>query len=563
MADLQKRLWLGTLLSVASLHCQGSLSPLSGASGPGVGSGTPVVPLEPVPNVPTSGRGSNYSFEGVPSAVRRLAREEIVATIASLTGETLPKSELPAEQKVLHQVIHMTGQSYASSELPKLREAIAGFAKPKASAVLGRTSCKQTQQLQRDCLAEWGVGLAQKAWRRTLAMAERDDLNVLASEADGSAENDAGAVEGLLNAVFFSPSFLYRNEVGTPGTAANHAVLTDFEIASKLSFTATGLPPDAELVSAAQRGALRQAEERVAHYNRLAVTPEGIRTHALLVLDWAGAADVNVAAKNPSVTEGLPADAFPSLRNSALSAVEAVLRGPTPTLPSILSTTSYAKDSAVVSVSGTSTRGGVDFGDTAKTKRQGLLMHPYVVAAHAKEGAASVFAIGSFIREALLCEKLGSPPPDATSLVRGDQPMGLTQRQALEYKTSPAARCTSCHSQFAPLGFAFAAFDPVGRWRVNEPTGALWDLSGTSPLSWSAESLAFEGPAEMSAALGASAQVQGCFAHRLMSMVLGREPAAREVALSQQLDEVAVRTKGNPFEVLRSVVKSSAFIIAN
>jgi Protein of unknown function (DUF1588)/Protein of unknown function (DUF1592)/Protein of unknown function (DUF1595)/Protein of unknown function (DUF1585) len=528
-----------------------------------VSGGLPVIPVQPVANVPTSGRGSNYGFDGAPSPVRRLSREEIVATIGLLTGETPAKSELPAEQKVLHQVTHMSGQSYASSELPKLREAMAGFARPKAVAVLTRTNCKQTQQVQRDCLAAWGASVAQKAWRRALSTMEMDELKGLATEADGTVENDAGAVEGLLMAVFFSPSFLYRNEIGAPGPAMSYAVLTDQEIASKLSFTAAGLPPDAELIAAAQSGALRQPEGRVAQYNRLAASPAGIRTHALLILDWAGAADVNGATKNPAVTEGLPADAFPSLRSSALAAVEAVLRSSAPTLPNILNTTSYSKDPVVAAISGAVTRSGTDFGDTALTKRQGLLMHPYVVAAHAKEGAASVFAIGSFIREALLCEKLGSPPPDATSQVRGDQPAGLTQRQTLEYKTSPAARCTSCHAQFAPLGFAFAAFDPVGRWRVNEPTGSTWDLSGTSPLSWSAEPLAFQGPSEMSTALGTNAQVQGCFAHRLMSMVLGREPAAREIALSQQLDEVAVSTQGNPFEVLRSVVRSPEFIIAN
>jgi Protein of unknown function (DUF1588)/Protein of unknown function (DUF1592)/Protein of unknown function (DUF1585) len=529
---------------------QGPSGSGSGTSGSGGGSGS----VDPV--IPIDGRGSNYSFEGKSSQVRRLTREELLTSINLLTGQTLAKADLPAEQKELHRVMHMAGQSYVSSELPKLREAIFSFSSAQAPAVLTRSACKKTLQAQRDCLMSWAVTLSEVAWRHTLADSEKTSLATLISEADGTLVNDVNAVEGVLDAVLFAPSFLYRNELGSPA-------LNDVEIATKLSFTAAGVPPDTELMAAAKNGSLRSADIRLSHYNRLAATPAGARAHALLVLDWLGASDVNFQSKNPSVVDGLPSTFASDIRTNAIQTLESVLKSSRPTLPEMLGTTSYQSAATVTALTATAKRGGIDFGDTASTKRQGLLMHPYVIAAHAKEGAASIFAIGSFLRDALLCQKLGSPPANATSLVRTDTPSGLSQRQALEYKTSPSPSCISCHGQFAPLGFAFAAFDSVGRWRINEPTGAAWDFNGTSPLSWSSQSLSFSDPASLSDALASSPQVQGCFAHRLMAIVLGHEPSTREINLSKQLDEVATSSQGNPFEVLRAMVQSPEFIAAN
>ena len=56
-----------------------------------------------------------------------------------------------------------------------------------------------------------------------------------------------GGIQLMLEAVLQSPSFLYREELGAPDPSLPKGVvrLTDYEVASELSFLLTGSMPDA------------------------------------------------------------------------------------------------------------------------------------------------------------------------------------------------------------------------------------------------------------------------------------------------------------------------------
>jgi hypothetical protein len=501
-----------------------------------------------------SGRGLNYLLDGRKSVVRRLSRTELVASLAQLTGEVVAQEDFPLEQQVLHQVTKLSGQSFGATEIPRLRGAVADFAAAKSASMLTKSQCRLMNTAQADCLWSWAKTLASNAFRRPLVAVEAERLKAIASEANGTAEADMLAVEAVLTSVFLAPTFLYRTEVGGEGR------LTDREIATKLSYTSTGLPPDALLSSAAESGALRQPDTRRAHYQRLAKTAAGLNTHSLFVLDWLGALDVNFNNKSTATTAGLAANYASALRSSAVASISTVLQSTQPTVRSLLETTTFANDAVVKAVTETSIREGIRFGETPATQRKGLLMHPYVLAAHAKDGSASAFSVGSFVRESLLCEPKLSVPANAASLVRADPPPGLSQRQTLEYKTSAAPHCTGCHAQFADLGFAFAAFDGLGRWRIDEPNGKMWDFSGQSPLTWGAQTLTFDTASDLSSRLGALPQVQGCFAHRLANTVLGRNLTAGERTLSDSLDTVAEQSAGNIFSIIETIITSDEFI---
>src|SRR5262249_38790182 len=139
-----------------------------------------------------------------------------------------------------------------------------------APNVLARSGCAQSDQAQRDCLLEWSLTFAKRALRRPVRQAESALYQQLFATADGTAAADADAVSAVLHAIFFSPSFLYRTEIGTP-TPDNPAVreLAPNEIAVRLSYLATLAPPDAELLDVAASGALADGEVRVQQFTRL------------------------------------------------------------------------------------------------------------------------------------------------------------------------------------------------------------------------------------------------------------------------------------------------------
>ncbi len=47
--------------------------------------------------------------------------------------------------------------------------------------------------------------------------------------------------------------------------------------------------------------------------------------------------------------------------------------------------------------------------DLPPAERAGILMHPYVLAAHTKESGVSPFPLGQFVYENILCNVIGLP----------------------------------------------------------------------------------------------------------------------------------------------------------
>jgi Protein of unknown function (DUF1588)/Protein of unknown function (DUF1592)/Protein of unknown function (DUF1585)/Protein of unknown function (DUF1595) len=564
----QSALWL-PLAAASMLACSGSIdsgaggrdnlggdgSPNNngGGDGTGPGSGTgggngtgPGVGLEsPLPE----------NFTGAASALRRLSRDEMIASMNFLVGSAADRVALPEEQRPDHGALHTTGTSYDPTEVPKLRQAVIEFAVKAAPGLLTKSGCNKTAQAQKDCLQTWTVDLAKRAFRRIVTAAEQTRLKALTDLA-GTAENDKLVVEGVLTTIFFAPSFLYRTENGT-GSGAERK-LTPNELASRLSFLATLAPPDAELTAAATAGSLDSPGERVKHFDRLAATDRGKKATTIWVMEWLAANESKVTLKSAKYKEGLPTDFASSIRGSADNAILRALQGSDePTLERLFDTTDYAKDPAVDQIIRTAGTGLNAVGDIPAVERTGLLLHPYVLSAHTKEDGASPFQMGVFIRQNVLCEPIAAAPAGAVASAKNDVPAGSSQRESFEYRTS-AGICKSCHAQFAPIGFAFLPYDPMGRWTRQDPSGKPWDLAGTSELS-SGEVLEFDSPTTLAKALARDEQTHACLAQTLLSWTLGRKLIEQDRPALNDAIAVGMKSGGNTAAILRQIVSSPGF----
>lgn len=499
------------------------------------------------------------SFTGRASALRRLSRDELVTTMRSLTGQAPDRGELPEEQRSGHHPLRTTGMAFISSEVSKLLPVVKAFAADAAPALLQQSACVQQGQAQRDCLATFGMSLAERALRRAAAAGEAQSFAALVAIADGTPEADRAAMEGVLTTIFFAPSFLYRTEIGAPvaGEPAKR-LLTGRELATKLSYFATLAPPDAELLGAASAGKLGDGAERIKHLDRLLQSPSGKQALNVFVMEWLGANESKVGQKSARYQEGLSPSFAGDIRASADAFIAAVLGGPEPTVSNLLTGSGYVSDPAVRQIAEPSAATGVATGDQAAFERVGLLMHPHVIASHTKENGASPFQLGYFLKEVLLCETVAPPPANATAMAKDDAPAGLSLRETLEYSTSVSPVCSGCHVQFAPLGFSFLALDPLGRWVVEDPSGKPWDLSG-SVATASGEPLVFDGPAEMLRSAAARPQVQGCFAQIALEWSLGRGLVDADAPMVAALDAQIGRSGGDVPAILRAIVGTPEF----
>jgi hypothetical protein len=475
-----------------------------------------------------------------------------------LTGARPARDDFPPEPRAsLNAPLLLSGKTFDATELDGLRRAISAFAARIAGDALATSGCATTAQSQRDCLAAWASRLAERAWRRPVRSNEILRLQEIVRFAGSTAEDDRATVTSALEALFLSPSFLYRTERGTPiAGSAGLRRLDAMEIATRLSFFSTLAPPDPELMAAAAAGLLEDPAERAQQLDRLSLTPRGSRALAVIVLEWLTANDPHLREKAVRSVAGLPADAEFQLQASAETTVRRVISGPSPTLRTLLTTNVYLDDPVVQKIRQPTVEGS---GDVAETGRAGLLMHPQILAAHTKEDGASPFRMGKFLRETLLCEPVPEPPPDAEALAAQGEPLGVgvpTIRQELEYKTS-GSTCKACHGLFAPLGYAFLPFDPVGRWMQRDPSGQAWDLGGT--VETHSGPLSFVSPSDLTAKLAGSPQVQACFAQAMLQWALGRQLAEGDEGLVAAIEREVRRAPGDIPAVFRAIVSAPEF----
>jgi hypothetical protein len=507
------------------------------------------------PDQPITGRGPTtgvpVAFDGTPSRLRRLSRDELLTSLRLLTGDAPDRDDLPEDPRDLHAPVLNTGVGFVATEIDRLHAVLSRFAAKVAPKVRASAGCAR-QPSAPACYATWARQIADQALRRPITAEEATALEAIVSEADGTEPTDDAAVEAVLAAVIQSPSFLYRTTLGVADVdGGDSRRLSGREIANRLAFLVTQGPPDPALRAAEDR--LQDPEERRRHFRRLVTTNEGRQAIATMVLEWLGANEARPSQKSAKHLSGLPGDVDVVMRDSAVQTIVSVLEG-SPTLSEIMTTKTYLTSPAVAAI--TAVTDG--YGDDEATGRRGLLMHPFVIAGHTKEDGASPFQIGSFLKEGLLCESVGEPPPNAAELARQAPPAGLTLREDLEYRTSAAPTCTNCHEQFAGLGYAFLPFDPVGRWRPQDPVGKSWDL-GATVATTSGPTLRFRSPSELTEVLAGHPQFIGCFAQTAVKWTLGRRLVREDQRLLAEADRVATASGGDIVAIFEAIATHPDF----
>ena len=128
--------------------------------------------------------------------------------------------------------------------------------------------------------------LAQRAWRRPLTAAEQLRLGEFYTSLRRDSQLDhEQAIRALLTRILVAPAYLYRAE---PHEMAGIVPLTDWELASRLSFFLWSSLPDEELCRAAAAGELRRSQELERQARRMLRDPKARRLAAEFFGQWFG-----------------------------------------------------------------------------------------------------------------------------------------------------------------------------------------------------------------------------------------------------------------------------------
>jgi len=338
---------------------------------------------------------------------------------------------------------------------------------------------------------------AERAWRRPLSGEEKKRLRSFYHRLRKQAGLEhTKAVRALLARILVSPAFLYRVE--PPAKTRGIVPLSNWELASRLSYFLWSSPPDAELRRAAASGRLQDPNELKRQTLRMLRDPKARRFSSEFFGQWFGFYRFDEyrgidTKRFPEFTDSLKT----SMYNEAVSFFEHIIRKDRPVgeilfadytflNPELSKHYGIPRSRGFRKSPGSSTELVKGVG---KHHRGGLLRLGAVLTVTSAPLRTSPVKRGDWILRRVLGTPVPPPPPDAGSIPADDVGAdGKTVRQRLEAHRREAS-CVNCHSRIDPLGFALEHFDPIGRQRERyrdrqpiDPSGTLNDGTKISGL---------------------------------------------------------------------------------
>jgi hypothetical protein len=334
------------------------------------------------------------------------------------------------------------------------------------------------------------LDFASCAWRRPLATDEKTQLQAFYDQLRTESKLDhAQALRALLARALVAPDFLYRAERATQQPTV--AELSDWELASRLSFLIWSSLPDDELRRAAAAGELSDSKQRADQARRMLHDPKARRFATEFFGQWLGFYQFDRY-------RGVDPERFPefndrlrsTLYDEAISFFEHIVRTDRPTKDVLFA--DYAFLNADLAAHYSIDRAGLPetpalVENVSLSHRGGLMGLGAVLTVTSAPLRTSPVKRGDWILRRVLDTPVPPPPANAGSIAADDSPAdGKTVRQRLEAHRSDAT-CVNCHARIDPLGFALEHYDSLGRWRAtyrnDEPIDDAITFGNGPPIS--------------------------------------------------------------------------------
>jgi len=447
------------------------------------------------------------------TGLRRLTAAEFDASVHDLVGVEI-QSALALPEDLRTPFDNDYTKQQASEALINAADSLAGEIAAEVVADLDlRASivpCEPSGPTDSACYQQFLESFGRQAFRRPMSQEELDAMMTFMSHAE-----DAGdfwvAVDSALRAFFEHPSFLYRVELGVPVDGEPGVFrLTDYELATRLSYLLLGTTPPGWLLDEAEAGNLSDAA--------------GIRAAAEKILDE-DQAKQQVARFHAMWMsyEQIPlnADLAADMQQETMALLERVIFEQKGSWVDVLRSTETYLTTELADHYGLDTPSGgegwVSYGDSG---RQGLLSQGSFLSAVAKFDDTSPTQRGLLVRARLFCQDIGKPPPDLMVNVdmppEGPDPNACKAERYNMWKTDG---CKLCHALMDPVGFGLENYDSSGVYREYEPDRPDCPIDGKGTLDGIGE---FTGPAELANLMIEAGGVDECVATQFVRYAIGR-----------------------------------------
>ncbi|MBL9144881.1 MAG: DUF1592 domain-containing protein [Verrucomicrobiaceae bacterium] len=412
---------------------------------------------------------------------------------------------------------------------------------------------------------------AARAFRRPLESGEADRFVKLAQESLAKGASFVQAAKFGLRGVLTSPQFLLFDEL--PG-----ARLSDYAVASRLSYFLWSTLPDEELMKLAAAKKLHDPATLKAQVNRMIADPHGKAFVKNFAGQWLDLRSIDATSPD--------ANLYPEfdemLKLAMVGETEAFF---TELLRKDLPVTNFIQSDFVMLNHriaqhyeiGADAAKGEDFVRVslpADSVRGGVLTQASILKVTANGTVSSPVLRGGWVMKRLL----GQPPPPPPPGVPGVEPdtRGASTIREILAKHSTSETCAACHAKIDPPGFALESFDVIGGWRDryrskekgDKPSAkvenrGVWQYKlalDVDPSGKLADGRTFTGIRDFKKLLlDRPADVQRCLTEKLLTYATGAAPTYADKAAVADIVAKSVKQGGGLKTFVTELVLSETF----
>jgi len=390
------------------------------------------------------------------------------------------------------------------------------------------------------CALEIITNLAERAFRRPLEQEDIDSLMGFYNNSRQTGDFEAGVKEAL-SAILVSPHFIYRAEVGP--TEGESLMLSDLELASRLSFFLWSSLPDEELLTLANNNELGNPEVLRQQVERMLADDRAKTLVDDFAFQWLNLSKLDEIT--PDRRQFGYASRFldprPMFKEELSLFIDSVLRSDQSVIRLLDADYSYLNERLAMHYGIDDVKGSNFRKVTLEDEyRHGLLGKGAILMLTANPNRTSPVLRGKWVLDNLLASPPPEPPPNVeTDLSAKPGAAPTTLRERLEqHRENPS--CYSCHGVLDPIGFALENFNTVGQFQeFDRNTLTRLDASGVLP-----DGTQINRPEDLKDALvERSEQFVQSLTERLMTFALGRTidyrdmPAIRKIVRDAEMDD--------------------------
>jgi hypothetical protein len=430
------------------------------------------------------------------------------------------------------------------------------------------------------------TGFGERAFRRPLTTTETDLYTALFKQGTtlvpGRDELSAG-VQVSVEAMLQSPQFIYRIEGAGKKASDGKTPLTDYEIASRLSYALWDSMPDAALLAAAKAGQLHEAAQIASQASRMLMD-----RRAADKLDEFHRQLLELRRYDALHPTGLPDGIGAAMRQETERFVHDAIVDHDGGWKTLLTANYSFVNRDLAGLYGLTGTFGTELtrAELDPAQRAGLLTQAGFLTY--RSGDTAPILRGVFINLKFLCADLPPPPVFTPPKLVGDtrreridsvtgkgtcgetchaqmiNPAGFplenfdnTGRERIDSVTGKGTCGETCHAQMInPAGFPLENFDNTGRYR-SQDNGHAVDATASYPFADGDKS--YDGPIEWSQTLAASRQAHECYVRHWLEFGFGRGYAAGDAPLVRRVADASRQTDLSVKQLLIQLVQSPSF----